>query len=76
MKNKELNQKQKDKFRMGIETTFYDFYQKFALRFRMRFIYLDRLCALDPNLLKNRVFKFQSELFLGECERLDQKRSI
>ena len=76
MKNKEFNQKQKDTFRMNIQTTFYDFYQHFVVRYRMRFIYLDRSCALAPNLLKNRMFKEQADLFLGECERLDQVRSI
>ena len=70
------NQRQKDRYRMKIQERFYSFYQLLIVNFRMRYIYLDRLDALEPNLLTNRMFKEQKKLFLDECEKLDQERSI
>lgn len=64
----------KDKYRMRIQESFYDFYQRLVVRFRMRYIHLDRIDGDD--LLKEYMLKKQSELFLGKCEQLDNERSI
>lgn len=74
MKERKLNGKQKDKYRMRIQEHFYDFYQKLVLRFRMRYIYCDRIDGDD--LFKDMILAHHKALFLDECDKLGQERSI
>lgn len=67
-----MNQLQKDKYRMNVQGLTYDIYQRFVVRYRMRFVYLDRI---DHNNLWTDTLIKQSKL-LDDCDKLGQERSI